>query len=90
MYANRSNGTAWFQTMLFGSYETSGLEDPKTGKRPYAVIQLRQDNAEASLYNIVGFQTHLKWGEQKRVFRMIPDWKMLNSFAMVLCTEIAL
>ncbi|MDG3374933.1 methylenetetrahydrofolate--tRNA-(uracil(54)-C(5))-methyltransferase (FADH(2)-oxidizing) TrmFO, partial [Vibrio parahaemolyticus] len=49
-----------------------GLEDPKTGKRPYAVIQLRQDNAAASLYNIVGFQTHLKWGEQKRVFRMIP------------------
>ena len=44
-----------------------GLEDPKTGKRPYAVIQLRQDNA-AALYNIVGFQTHLKWGEQKRVF----------------------
>ncbi|MGC3150639.1 FAD-dependent oxidoreductase, partial [Enterococcus faecalis] len=49
-----------------------GLEDPKTGKRPYAVIQLRQDNAAASLYYIVGFQTHLKWGEQKRVFRMIP------------------
>ena len=60
------------KTMLFGPMKPVGLEDPKTGKRPYAVIQLRQDNAAASLYNIVGFQTHLKWGEQKRVFRMIP------------------
>jgi methylenetetrahydrofolate--tRNA-(uracil-5-)-methyltransferase len=60
------------KTMLFGPMKPVGLEDPKTGKRPYAVIQLRQDNAVASLYNIVGFQTHLKWGEQKRVFQMIP------------------
>ncbi|MCH4172656.1 MAG: FADH(2)-oxidizing methylenetetrahydrofolate--tRNA-(uracil(54)-C(5))-methyltransferase TrmFO [Lactobacillus sp.] len=60
------------KTMLFGPLKPVGLEDPKTGKRPYAVIQLRQDNAAASLYNIVGFQTHLKWGEQKRVFQMIP------------------
>ena len=60
------------KTMLFGPMKPVGLEDPKTGKRPYAVIQLRQDNAAASLYNIVGFQTHLKCGEQKRVFRMIP------------------
>lgn len=60
------------KTMLFGPLKPVGLEDPKTGKRPYAVIQLRQDNAAASLYNLVGFQTHLKWGEQKRVFRMIP------------------
>ncbi|MDL4880878.1 FADH(2)-oxidizing methylenetetrahydrofolate--tRNA-(uracil(54)-C(5))-methyltransferase TrmFO [Enterococcus gallinarum] len=60
------------KTMLFGPMKPVGLEAPKTGKRPYAVIQLRQDNAAASLYNIVGFQTHLKWGEQKRVFRMIP------------------
>ena len=60
------------KTMLFGPMKPVGLEDPKTGKRPYAVIQLRQDNAAASLYNIVRFQTHLKWGEQKRVFRMIP------------------
>ena len=52
------------KTMLFGPMKPVGLEDPKTGKRPYAVIQLRQDNAAASLYNIVGFQTHLKWGEQ--------------------------
>lgn len=60
------------KTMLFGPMKPVGLEDPKTGKRPYAVIQLRQDNAAASMYNMVGFQTHLKWGEQKRVFRMIP------------------
>ena len=60
------------KTMLFGPMKPVGLENPKTGKRPYAVIQLRQDNAAASLYNIVGFQTHLKWGEQKRVFQMIP------------------
>lgn len=60
------------KTMLFGPMKPVGLEDPKTDKRPYAVVQLRQDNAAASLYNIVGFQTHLKWGEQKRVFQMIP------------------
>lgn len=60
------------KTLLFGPMKPVGLEDPKTGVRPYAVIQLRQDNAVASLYNIVGFQTHLKWGEQKRVFQMIP------------------
>lgn len=60
------------KTMLFGPMKPVGLEDPKTGKRPYAVVQLRQDNAAASLYNIVGFQTHLKWGEQKRIIRMIP------------------
>lgn len=60
------------KTMLFGPMKPVGLEDPKTGKRPYAVIQLRQDNAATSMYNMVGFQTHLKWGEQKRVFQMIP------------------
>ena len=49
-----------------------GLEDPKTGKRPYAVVQLRQDDAAGTLYNIVGFQTHLKWGAQKEVIRLIP------------------
>lgn len=49
-----------------------GLEDPKTGKRPYAVVQLRQDDAAGTLYNIVGFQTHLKWGPQKEVLRLIP------------------
>lgn len=59
-------------TLLYGPLKPVGLEDPKTGKRPYAVVQLRQDNAADSLYNIVGFQTHLKWPEQKRVFGSIP------------------
>lgn len=60
------------KTMLFGPMKPVGLEDPKTGKRPYAVLQLRQDDAAGTLYNMVGFQTHLKWGDQKRVFQMIP------------------
>lgn len=59
-------------TMRFGPMKPVGLEDPKTGKTPYAVVQLRKDNAAGTLYNIVGFQTHLKHGEQKRVFSMIP------------------
>ena len=60
------------KTMLFGPLKPVGLEDPKTGKRPYAVIQLRQDDAAGTLYNIVGFQTHLKWGPQKEVLSLIP------------------
>ncbi|MET3288482.1 UNVERIFIED_CONTAM: methylenetetrahydrofolate--tRNA-(uracil-5-)-methyltransferase [Brevibacillus sp. OAP136] len=60
------------QTMLFGPLKPVGLIDPNTGKQPYAVIQLRQDNSAATLYNMVGFQTHLKWPDQKRVFSMIP------------------
>jgi len=60
------------QTMLFGPLKPVGLIDPRTGKTPYAVVQLRQDNGAATLYNMVGFQTHLKWGDQSRVFRMIP------------------
>lgn len=61
------------QTLLFGPLKPVGLTNPKTGKDDaYAVVQLRQDNKEASLYNLVGFQTNLKWGEQKRVFSMIP------------------
>lgn len=59
-------------TLLFGPLKPVGLEHPETGVRPYAVVQLRQDNAGATLYNIVGFQTHLKWPEQRRVFGMIP------------------
>lgn len=59
-------------TLLFGPLKPVGLEHPVTGERPYAVVQLRQDNAVATLYNIVGFQTHLKWPEQRRVFGMIP------------------
>ncbi|MDW8568049.1 FADH(2)-oxidizing methylenetetrahydrofolate--tRNA-(uracil(54)-C(5))-methyltransferase TrmFO [Staphylococcus shinii] len=60
------------KTLLFGPMKPVGLEDPKTGKRPYAVVQLRQDDAAGTLYNIVGFQTHLKWGAQKEVIRLIP------------------
>ena len=59
-------------TLLFGPLKPVGLEHPETGERPYAVVQLRQDNREGTLYNIVGFQTHLKWPEQRRVFGMIP------------------
>ena len=59
-------------TMRFGPLKPVGLPDPRTGKDPYAVVQLRQDNGAGTLYNIVGFQTHLKWPEQRRVFRMIP------------------
>jgi len=59
-------------TMRFGPLKPKGIEDPKTGKEPYAVVQLRKDNSDGTLYNIVGFQTHLKFGEQKRVFSMIP------------------
>ncbi|OMC88821.1 methylenetetrahydrofolate--tRNA-(uracil(54)-C(5))-methyltransferase (FADH(2)-oxidizing) TrmFO [Viridibacillus sp. FSL H7-0596] len=60
------------KTMLFGPMKPVGLEDPRTGKRPHAVVQLRQDDAAGTLYNLVGFQTHLKWGAQKEVFSMIP------------------
>ena len=59
-------------TLRFGPLKPVGFDDPRTGKRPYAVVQLRQDNVKASLYNLVGFQTNLKYGEQKRVFSMIP------------------
>ena len=59
-------------TLRFGPLKPRGLVDPKTGKEPYAVVQLRRDNADGSIYNLVGFQTHLKWPEQRRVFTMIP------------------
>ena len=59
-------------TLRFGPLKPVGLTDPKTGKEPYAVVQLRQDNAAKSVFNLVGFQTHLKFPEQKRVFSMIP------------------
>ena len=62
-------------TLRFGPLKPVGLVDPKTGREPYAVVQLRQDNAAKSVYNLVGFQTHLKFGEQKRVFTMIPALK---------------
>lgn len=59
-------------TLRFGPLKPVGFDDPRTGRRPYAIVQLRQDNFSASLYNIVGFQTNLKYGEQKRIFSMIP------------------
>ncbi len=59
-------------TLRYGPLKPRGLKDPSTGREPWAVVQLRKDNAEGSIYNLVGFQTHLKFGEQKRVFSMIP------------------
>ena len=59
-------------TLLYGPLKPRGLRDPKTGREPYAVVQLRRDNAQGSVYNLVGFQTHLRFPEQKRVFSMIP------------------
>ena len=61
-----------FETLLYGPLKPVGLVDPRTGREPYAVVQLRQENLSKSMYNLVGFQTHLKYGEQKRVFSMIP------------------
>ena len=64
-----------FDTLRYGPLKPVGLTDPKTGREPYAVVQLRQDNASKTVFNLVGFQTHLKFGEQKRVFSMIPALK---------------
>ena len=64
-----------FETLCYGPLKPVGLKDPKTGREPFAVVQLRKDNAQGSIYNIVGFQTHLGWPEQKRVFSMIPALK---------------
>ena len=62
-------------TLRFGPLKPVGFDDPRTAKRPYALVQLRQDDKQASIYNLVGFQTNLKFGEQKRVFSMIPGLK---------------
>ena len=59
-------------TLRFGPLKPVGFDDPRTGRRPYAIVQLRQDNKQATMYNMVGFQTNLKYGEQKRVFKMVP------------------
>ena len=64
-----------FETLRYGPLKPVGLTDPKSGREPYAVVQLRQDNADKTVFNLVGFQTHLKFGEQKRVFSMIPALK---------------
>ena len=69
------NARRGYDTLRFGILKPIGLPDPKTGKDPYAVLQLRRDNANGTLYNLVGCQTHLKFGEQKRVFSMIPALK---------------
>ena len=66
------------QTLLFGPMKPVGLDDPKTGRGPYAVVQLRQDNLAKSLYNLVGFQTHLKFGEQKKLLELIPGLEKAN------------
>ncbi len=60
------------ETLRFGPMKPMGLEDPRTGRRPYAVVQLRQENQRADSYNLVGFQNHMRFGEQRRVLRMIP------------------
>ena len=65
-------------TLRYGPLKPVGLVDPRTGRENYAVVQLRRDNADGTIYNIVGFQTHLTWGEQKRVFSMIPALKNAN------------
>lgn len=61
-----------FDTLRYGPLKPRGLKDPRTGREPYAVVQLRRDNAQGSVYNLVGFQTHLRFPEQRRVFSMIP------------------
>jgi methylenetetrahydrofolate--tRNA-(uracil-5-)-methyltransferase len=61
-----------YRTLLFGPLKPVGLNDPRTGRQPFAVVQLRAENREGTLYNLVGFQTKLKYGEQERVFRLIP------------------
>ena len=68
-------GRRGYDTLRYGPLKPVGLTDPATGKEPYAVVQLRQDNAAKTVFNLVGFQTHLKFGEQKRVFSMIPALK---------------
>ena len=75
-------------TLRYGPLKPRGLKDPATGKEPYAVVQLRRDNAEGSIYNLVGFQTHLKFGEQKRVFSMIPALRRRSTSATASCTAI--
>jgi methylenetetrahydrofolate--tRNA-(uracil-5-)-methyltransferase len=67
-------------TLAFGPLKPVGLVDPKTGQQPFAVVQLRQDNLSDTLYSMVGFQTKLKWGEQERIFRLIPGLERAEFF----------
>ena len=73
-------------TLRFGPMKPMGLTDPRTGRRPYAVVQLRQENARAGSYNLVGFQNHMRFGEQQRVLRMIPGLRTPSSCASGRCT----
>lgn len=73
-------GKRGFEALAFGPMRPVGLTDPRTGKRPFAIVQLRQDNLAGSLYNIVGFQTNLKWGEQRKVLRLIPGLQHAEFF----------
>ncbi len=73
-------------TIRYGPLRPVGLRDPRTGHRPWAAVQLRAENTARTLYNLVGFQTNLKWGEQKRVFSMIPAWSMPSSCGTASCT----
>ena len=70
--ADRGDGGAGVDTLRFGPMKPVGLPDPRTGREPYAVVQLRQDDLAGDHYSLVGFQTQMKWGEQARVLRMIP------------------
>jgi len=67
------------ETLAYGPMKPVGLIDPRTGSQPYAVVQLRREDRDGILYNIVGFQTKLTWPEQRRIFRMIPAWKTRSS-----------
>ena len=75
-------------TLLLRPLKPRGLKDPRTGKEPYAVVQLRRDNADGTVYNFGGFQTHLKFPEQRRVFSMIPPSTMRSFCATASCTGI--
>jgi methylenetetrahydrofolate--tRNA-(uracil-5-)-methyltransferase len=79
LHADRGDGRARRETLRFGPMKPVGLDDPRTGRWPYAVVQLRQDNALGTLWNMVGFQTKLKHAEQVRIFRTIPGWRMPSS-----------
>jgi methylenetetrahydrofolate--tRNA-(uracil-5-)-methyltransferase len=74
------------QTLSFGPMKPVGLVDPKTGRRPYAVVQLRQEDAAATAYNLVGFQTRMKYPDQNRVFRMIPGLEEAEFLRLDRCT----
>ena len=77
------------ETLRFGPMKPTGLDNPRTGRWPYAVVQLRQDNALGTLWNMVGFQTKLKHGEQVRIFRTIPGLEMPSSHGSVESTATA-